>query len=317
MHTDIPLKRLTHLRPSDLLPLLGAPAATVLGVEALELPASQARLDSVLRLQSPTGQTYLHLIEWQGYPDPQILWRSLGYLAWLGQHRRERPILATIIYLAPTDDMGDQLDQTIGTAGDWSLTLNCIRLWEQDAGAAVASGAPGLLALSPLLGGATTALVEQAAQRLIATVAPPTQGELLAALGVFAQPLIETARFIRMVTKERLMGTDLITYLIQDRLVEFEREKAVLEREKTAIEREKTAIEREHEQATLRQALQQSVEDVIIARFPSAPALLTRPLRAINEPARLQALLRAVLSASDLAEVEQLVRAAAPLPAER
>lgn len=93
MKTDVPLKQLTRLCPADLLPLLGAPTAEVLGVEALELPMGKTSLDSVLRLRTPDGHEYLHLIEWQGYSDALILWRTLGYLAWLGQHRGERPIL--------------------------------------------------------------------------------------------------------------------------------------------------------------------------------------------------------------------------------
>jgi len=40
MRTDIPLKRLTRLRPADIVALIGDPLAQVLGVEALELPAS-------------------------------------------------------------------------------------------------------------------------------------------------------------------------------------------------------------------------------------------------------------------------------------
>lgn len=55
MQTDIPLKRLTTLRAHDLLPLLASEEATVIAVEALELPASATRLDNVLRLRSIGG----------------------------------------------------------------------------------------------------------------------------------------------------------------------------------------------------------------------------------------------------------------------
>jgi predicted transposase YdaD len=111
--TDLPLKRLTQLRPADLLYLLRSPEAEVVAVESLELPASTTSLDTVLRLRRPDGTEYLHLIEWQGYRDPQFLWRTLGYLSWLGQNRRERPILVTIVYLHPGDDIGDTLIQEI------------------------------------------------------------------------------------------------------------------------------------------------------------------------------------------------------------
>jgi hypothetical protein len=67
--TDIPLTRLMALRGADLLPLLGLPAAMLLRVERRALPASATRLDPVVRVRSPQGQDYLHIVAWQGYPD--------------------------------------------------------------------------------------------------------------------------------------------------------------------------------------------------------------------------------------------------------
>jgi predicted transposase YdaD len=308
MQTDLPLKRLTRLCAADLLPWLGAPDATVVGVATLELPARTTSLDTVLRLRDPDGHEYLHLVEWQGYTDPTFLWRTLGYLAWLGEHRAERPILVTLVYLKPGDDVGQLLEQAPGQAGGWAVRFACLRLWQQDAAAAVASGLPGLLALSPLLGGATAALIEQAAQTIIAQVAPPTQGELLATLGIFAAPFLETERFIRLVTKERLMSTDLINYLLQDKVAEFEQEKAALEQQKAIVVQEKAALEKAALEARLVQALQEAIEDAITARFPTAPLALTRPIRQTTEPTRLQALLRGVLTVADLAAVERLLR---------
>lgn len=282
MKTDVPLKRLTRLRPMDLLPLLGASAAEVIGVETLELPAAKSSLDTVLRLRDPEGQEYLHLVEWQGYTDRFLLWRTLGYLAWLGQNQEERPILATIIYLTPADDVGTTLTQAPMLAGGWTITLTCVRLWEQDAAAAVASRAPGLLALAPLMGGATGELVEQAAQTLIRETAQPEQGELLAALGIFAEPILGTERFIRLVTKERLMTTDLIAYLFQDKVTEFEQR-----------------------EAAWRQAMQRSIEDVIATRFPAAPIILTRKIRQIMAIEQLQRIHQIALTAADSTEIER------------
>lgn len=288
MKTDIPLKRLTRLCPTDLLPLLGSPPAQVIGVETLELPASKTSLDTVLHLRDATNQDYLHLIEWQGYADPVLLWRTLGYLAWIGQHRTERPVLVTIVYLSPADDTGDTLIQSPAIAGGWAVQFTCVRLWEHDATAALASGSPGLLVLAPLMGGATSELVEHAAQTLIAEVAPPIQGELLAALGMLAEPLLDSRRFVQLVTKERLMATDLISYLVEEKTAE-------LVQEKTALEEE------------FRHVLQQTLEDAIIARFPTAPLSLTRAIRTISDRERLQALIRDVLRSADLPTVEQML----------
>ena len=67
MQTDLPLKILTAACAPDLLPLLGAEGAPVLGVESLELPTTATALDTVLKLRSAQGTEYLHLLEWQGY----------------------------------------------------------------------------------------------------------------------------------------------------------------------------------------------------------------------------------------------------------
>lgn len=167
MKTDIPLKRLTHLRPADLLLLLGTPEAEVLSVDTLQLPSSATSLDTVLRLRQPDGTEYLHVIEWQGYYDLLFLWRVLGYLAWLGQNQPERPILVTLIYLKPDDDVGNTLTQHLAGQPGWTVTLPCIRLWQEDAASALASGRPGLAALCPLMHGATDSMVEQAASLII------------------------------------------------------------------------------------------------------------------------------------------------------
>lgn len=67
----------------------------------------------------------------------------------------------------------------------------------------------------------------------ITITTPPTQGELLATLGIFAEPMMHIKRFIRLVTKERLMESELISYLLKEKTAELVEEKAVLE-EKTA-----------------------------------------------------------------------------------
>jgi hypothetical protein len=282
VQTDIPLKRLTQLRPTDLLSLLGTPDAIVLDVETLELPASKTSLDTVLRLRRPDGQQYLHLVEWQGYRDPLFLWRTLGYLAWLGQNRRERPILVTVMYLTPDDDVGDRLDQAFAehqAASGWSVTIPCIRLWELDAAQIIAGGKPGLVALSPLMGGATEALVEQAARLLIEHVDPPVQSELLAALGIFAEPLIAIEKFVRLVTKERLMTSDLITYLTMEKTAELEHK--------------------------LVDSLQHATELLIMARFPNARVTIISDIRRVTDEDHLRRLLDTIAQAPDIATVEQ------------
>ncbi len=190
------------------------------------------------------------------------------------------------------------------------VQLNYVRLWELDAAAAIASSRRGWLALAPLLKGATPELVQQAAQTLLADAPSPAQSDLLATLGIFAEPLFSTERFIRMVTKERLMSSELISYLFKDQLAEFAQQQA--EREAEYAQREAEYAQRE---AGLKATLQKMVEDAIIARFPMTPAVLVRRIGTINQPQQLEKLHHDVLLAPDLPAVEALIAAAAPDPA--
>jgi hypothetical protein len=197
------------------------------------------------------------------------------------------------------------------------VQLNYVRLWELDAAAAIASSRRGWLALAPLLKGATPELVQQAAQTLLADAPSPAQSDLLATLGIFAEPLFSTERFIRMVTKERLMSSELISYLFKDQLAEFAQQQA--EREAEYAQREAEYAQREAEyaqrEAGLKATLQKMVEDAIIARFPMTPAVLVRRIGTINQPQQLEKLHHDVLLAPDLPAVEALIAAAAPDPA--
>ncbi|MCG8353677.1 MAG: hypothetical protein MI924_38425 [Chloroflexales bacterium] len=292
MQTDIPLKRLTVLRGADLLPLLGPPATTLLGVEALELPASATRLDTVLRVRSPHGQEYLHVVEWQGYRDPAVLWRLASYMAWLGQRTPEQTILGTLIYLAPAYDMGATLTQRVDGQVVQTWPMACVRLWEQDAGAAVATGNLGLAVLSPLMRNADPDLVGQAITLLLQQAPAPQQADLLAILGVFAAPLINPARFIRMIGKEKLMSSDLLSTLVEEKLAELR-------------------PQLEARLAAERWEFQQTLADVISKRFPHAPLTLMDTIRRITHPAQLRTLIMTAVTATDLSEVERVLQQAA------
>lgn len=287
MRTDIPLKRLAELRGADLLPLLGITAKAVRRVDTLELPASAERLDTVLTLESPGGQEYLLVVEWQAYRDPAVLWRLASYCARIGQRMPTIAVLGSVVYLNPTADGGDRLVQVVdgATVQDWPL--RAVRLWHHDAAAAVASGALGLMVLSPLMANANEALVEQAA-RVVAQQAPPEQqADLLVILGVFGEPFVSAERFVRLVGKEQLMASDLVSYLMEEQ---------VAEREARYVE-----------------DLQRTLEATIAARFPAAPLRLAQTIHQITSPDVLHRLIVAVVSAASLAGVEQELARAIPL----
>lgn len=331
MKTDVPLKRLTTLRPHDLLPLLGVPALSVEEVTVRELPFHQKRLDTLLRVRSPHGQEYLHLLEWQAYFDPAVLWRILTYLGLLGLTEPSITLVATVIYLKPSDDAGDTLTMAVDGVVQHQFQVRCIRLWEQDAHAAAASGNLALMVLSPLMRGADAALVEQTTRTLMQQVPPSQAADLLSILGIFAAPLIEPTRFVRLVTKEYLMQSDLIQYLVEDELAEREiKWKAELEAAQARLaaeqqarreaERQAEQARREAEQARReaeRQAAQarltterETLAALVEARFPDAPLRLATMIQQIGDAEQLRALRLNLPSIADLATLEQQLRAA-------
>jgi len=324
MQTDIPLKRLMALRGADLLPLLGLPAATLVRVESRELPASATRLDTVLRIRSPQGQEYLHLVEWQGYRDPTVLWRLAGYMAWFGQQEPATVVVGTVVYLAPEHDVGDTLIQQIDGQVIQTWSFGQIRLWEQDAAAALASANLGLVVLSPLMRNASAPLVQQAIEVVLQQAPQSEQGDLLSILGAFAVPLLKPQRFIDLVGREKLMSSEFFDYLMQEYAAEFKEREAVLEaalkEREAALEaalKEREAALKEREAALLAQLrrqeteFQQLLEDALLVRFPDAPLSLVQDIRRVNHAGQLRRLVMAVQQVADLSEFEQLLHAAA------
>lgn len=144
MQTDLILKRLTELYAADILSLFGLPVAEVLSVETLEMAANAARLDNLVKVRSPQGQEYWHIIEWQGYRDPTILWRVLGYVVRTGQRNPQVAITASIVYLTPECDMGDTIRHEVDGRLLWTWQVQALRMWQQDAPTLLASNRPGL-----------------------------------------------------------------------------------------------------------------------------------------------------------------------------
>ncbi len=299
MKSDIPLKRLTALRGADFLPLLGFPDATLVEVVSRELPSSATRLDTLLRLRSVHGQQFLHLLEWQHYPDPLILWRTVGYLAWIGQHEPDTSVLGTIAYLHPAADMGDSLIQRIDGQIVRNWHIGSIRLWEQDAQVALATTNIGLAVLSPLMQNASPSLIEAAAQIVLTHAPALQQSDLLSILGVFAEPLYDAYRFTNFIGRDRLMSSGLFEYLMKEREAEWQEREAEWQERTEIIQRE--AI----------RSLQQILVETILLRFPTAPMALTRDIQQIQRSDALSHLIIAVQQAPDLDRVAQLLREAA------
>lgn len=86
------------------------------------------------------------------------------------------------------------------------------------------------------------------------------------------------------------MASDLLSYLMEEKMAELE---------------EQQAAELARREAALRQSLQQTLEEMIISRFPQAPITLGRDIRRMTDPATLQQLMVALVRAADLTEFEQ------------
>lgn len=119
-------------------------------------------------------------------------------------------------------------------------------------------------------------LVEQAIATVWSTAVLPQQADLLSILGVFAEPLIAPDRFVRMVGKERLMASDLLTYLMDEKITELQAEK----------QSEIAELRAELEAEKLRQ-FQQALEEGVVARFPEAPPVLLQHIRRITDTQQL------------------------------
>ncbi|MGH2345346.1 MAG: hypothetical protein ACRDG4_08980, partial [Chloroflexota bacterium] len=294
VQTDIPLKELTVACAPDLLPLLGSEDATILGVESLELPAMATRLDTLLRLISPRGTPYLHLVEWQGYRDPGLLKRITHYRSWLVMHQ-PLPVAATVVYLKREDDMGAVLQQTVDGKDVYVASVSTVRLWNLHADEAVASGRTGLAVLSPLMRGADRALVEEAAAVILRNERNSAQQtSLIGILGVFAEGLMEPVQLERILGRERLMESKLVDYLARDKIAEVERR---------ANEREKQLTERELNH------MYQAISMVISSRFPTMPFAVGQATQSVTDPDRLLQLHNALLTATDQAAAETAIRA--------
>jgi hypothetical protein len=171
--------------------------------------------------------------------------------------------------------------------------------------------------------------VEQAARTLLTTAPPPQQADLLTILGVFAAPIMAPPRFIDLVTKEKLMSSDLIEYLAQDIIAEQEAKWQAQEATWQAQEatwqarmaeteaRLEARLAAEHaarlhaEREARLQTERESLEALVSLRFPDAPMRLTNLIRKITDVTRFPALRADIPDVPDVATLEQRLRDAA------
>jgi predicted transposase YdaD len=166
VETDVNLKRLFKACGKDFLWLTGDEEATLLSIDVLELQEIKRSVDCLMRLRRG-GEVYYRHIEFQATNDPQIAERCFRYNALL-LLELHAPVLTTVLYLVPPAPAESEIVYRVMLAGvevnAWRFGV--VRLWEVKAQAALASGAPGLMALVPFLEGGDPAAVWQAARRI-------------------------------------------------------------------------------------------------------------------------------------------------------
>jgi len=175
--TDVSLKRLFKACGRDFVWLTGDQEATVLSVDVLELQEIRRSVDCLIRLHR-CGEFYYRHIEFQAKNDPRMPERCFRYNTMLLLELKA-PVLTTVLYLAPPAPPGRELVYRVMLGGAevnaWRFSV--VRLWEIDAGEALASKAAGLMALVPLLKGGDPATIWTAARQIRNVIPGPPMSD--------------------------------------------------------------------------------------------------------------------------------------------
>lgn len=209
MDSDGPLKVLFHKYAQDLLPLTGDAGATVERAGPVEIQALKRQVDCVLTLQKD-GERYYRHVEFQSEPDPQMASRCFRYNTQLIL-QYGAAVITTVLYLLPPRPRREPVFRVVVAGREvnrWLFEEVC--LFELDAQEIVARGAPGLLALVPLMrGGRDLAVIEESARRIaraLPTERLPDAEEVLLAL---AGGFYTVSELARIVGRDRMIQSSL------------------------------------------------------------------------------------------------------------
>ena len=209
METDGPLKLLFLKYAQDLLPLTGDSGATVRRAGPVEIQALERRVDCVLELSLRSEHYYRH-VEFQAGPDPEMATRCFRYNTQLVL-QYQAPVLTTVLYLFPPRPKQEAVFRLVLAGREvnrWTFEEIC--LWEIDAREILVRGAPGLVALVPLMrGGHELPLLAEAVtciERAFPEERLPAAEDVLLALAGRYYTVDELAR---IVGRDRMMQSSL------------------------------------------------------------------------------------------------------------
>ncbi|HEY6554038.1 MAG TPA: hypothetical protein VI669_11840 [Vicinamibacteria bacterium] len=210
MATDIKLKVLFRTYAKDLMRLTGDEGARVLAVDTVELQELRRQADCVIKLRRG-GETYYRHLEFQGQADPQMAARCFRYNSQLVL-QLGAAVLTTVVYLTARAPREGELAFRVMLGGReinvWRFEV--LRLWEVEAKKAVLGGAPGVLALVPLMAGGQDFETIRRAWRAVRAAVPgervsPAESILLA----LASERYTVAEIEKLVGRPRMMQSSI------------------------------------------------------------------------------------------------------------
>lgn len=233
--------------------------------------------DAVILASCPALGRFLVPIEVQLRPDSGMPSRMFAY-AGLGAEKSRLPVYPVVIYLLPSQSEvvleSCYHSEFLGMVHH--VDFATIRLWEVDANLAFGTGMEGLLPLVPLMrGGDTKTKVLEARQHLRADARLDDLEPLLAFLSSFVLGVafVSEMEGWRM---DIIMESPLFKELVRQR-----------------------------EERAVRDVTCQHVLDVLVSRFGTVPAGITRRIQAIEDTAVLDRLVREAATAPSLSKFER------------
>ena len=255
MDTDGPLKVLFQKRAVDLLPLTGDVGATVLSAGPVELHALKRQVDCVLQLER-AGETYYRHVEFQGSADAEMATRCFRYNTQLVL-QCSAPVLTTVLYLSPPRPRRPPVFRVLlggREVNRWRFEQIC--LWHLEARDALAHGAPGLLALVPLMkGGRDRAILKEALARVESAFPLERLSDAEDVLLALAGRYYTVSELAGLVGRDRMMQSSLYTEGLAEGRLTAERElchELALKHHPAVFERAKPIIEACEDVARLR-----------------------------------------------------------------
>jgi len=195
---------------------VGDAGAKLVSADILELHRRKRVVDMVLKLEKD-GEVYYRHIELQARPDPDMALRCFEYnrLMFL---QTGLPVLTTVIDLFPPGPAEESVFRVKLFGHDVIyFRFNVVSLWKMEAEDVLASRAPGLLALVPLMAGGQELRMIERANRAMEEAGSPeeilnAQGVLLALAGSYYNyEVLES-----LVGRDRMMRSSVVEHFMAE-----------------------------------------------------------------------------------------------------